>query len=122
MFLPVVRCCCFMLRQGPDFHFEISGYWRSEVEITRFNCISIQSRLLFRREAKPFKASVAQLDAPSDWRPGGRRFNRGRQHSFVKIDYEIFSTVILSLPLVQEGQLSVSGERMCTILVNRLEG
>ena len=67
--------------------------------------------------------SVAQLDAPSDWRPGGRRFNpgRGRQHSFVEIDHEIFSTAILSLPLIQEGQLSVSGERMCTILVNRLE-
>ena len=26
-----------------------------------------------------------------------------------------------SLPLIQEGQLSVSGERMCTILVNHLE-
>ena len=68
-------------------------------------------------------ASVAQLDAPSDWRPGGRGFNprRGRQHSFIEIDHEIFSTVILSLPLIQEEQLSVSGERMCTILVNRLE-
>ena len=68
-------------------------------------------------------ASVAQLDAPSDWRPGGRGFNprRGRQHSFMEIDREIFSTVILSLPLIQEGQLSVSGKRMCTILVNRLE-
>ena len=66
---------------------------------------------------------VAQLDAPSDWRPGGRGFNprRGRQQSFVKIDHEIFSTIILSLPLIQEGQLSVSGENMCTILVNRLE-
>ena len=52
-------------------------------------------------EAEP--ASVAQLDAPSDWRPGGRGFNpcRGRQH-FVEIDHEIFSTVILSLPLIQE--------------------
>ena len=42
--------------------------------------------------------SVAQLDAPSDWRSGGRGFNprRGRQHSFVEIDHEIFSTVILS--------------------------
>ena len=69
------------------------------------------------------QASVAQLDATSDWRPGGRGFNprRGRQHSFVEIDHEIFSTVILSLPLIQEGQLSVSGERMCTILINRLE-
>ena len=28
------------------------------------------------------------------------------------IDHEIFSTVILSLPLIQEGQLSVSGKRM----------
>ena len=67
-------------------------------------------------------ASVAQLDAPSDWRPGGRGFNprRGRQHPFVETDHEIFSTVILSLPLIQEGQLSVSGERMCTIPVNRL--
>ena len=43
-------------------------------------------------------ALVAQLDAPFDCRPGGRGFNprRGRQHSFVEIDYEIFSTVILS--------------------------
>ena len=46
---------------------------------------------------------------------------QGRQHSFVEIDHEIFSTVILSLPLIKEGQLSVSGKRMCTILVNRLE-
>ena len=66
---------------------------------------------------------VAQLDAPSDWRPGGLGFNprRGRQHSFVEIDHEIFSTVILSLLLIQEGQLSVSGKRMCTVLVNHLE-
>ena len=59
----------------------------------------------------------------SDWRPGGCGFDplRGRQHSFVEIDHEIFSTVILSLPLIQEGQLSVSGKRICTILVNHLE-
>ena len=68
-------------------------------------------------------ASVAQLDAPSDWRQGGVGFNpsQSRQHSFMEIDHEIFSTVILPLPLIQEGQLSVSGERKCTILVNRLE-
>ena len=45
--------------------------------------------------------------------------NLNRMHHLY--DHEIFSTVILSLPLIQEGQLSVSGERMCTILVNRLE-
>ena len=38
-----------------------------------------------------------------------------------EIDHEIFSTVILSPLLIQERQLSVSGERMYTILVNRLE-
>ena len=82
-------------------------------------------RILYIESAKTVNepASVAQLDAPSDWRPGGRGFNprRGRQHSFMEIDHEIFSTFILSLPLIQEGQLSVSGERMCTILANRLE-
>ena len=59
----------------------------------------------------------------SDWRPGGVGYDprRGRQHSFVEIDHEILSTVILSLPQIQEGQLSVSGERMCTVLVNHLE-
>ena len=63
------------------------------------------------------------VECASDWRPGGRGFNprRGRQHSFMEINHEIFSTVILSLPLIQEGQLSVSGERMCTRLVNHLE-
>ena len=44
-----------------------------------------------------------------------------RLNVFVEIDHEIFSMVILSLPLIQEGQLSVSSERMRTILVNRLE-
>ena len=87
-------------------HYSHNSFW----------CINIASSV-------PEPASVAQLDAPSDWRPGGRGFNprRGRQHSFVETDHEIFSTVILSLPLIQEGQLSVSGERICTILVNRLE-
>ena len=60
--------------------------------------------------------SVAQLAASSDWRPGGGGFNprQGWQHFLVEIDHEIFSTVILSLPLIQEGQLSVSGKRKCT--------
>ena len=50
-----------------------------------------------------------QVQLPPDW-----------QHSFMEIDHEIFSLVILSLPLIQEGPLSVSGERMSTKLVNYL--
>ena len=71
-----------------------------------------------------FLASLGgSVGCASDWRPGGRGFDprRGWQHSFVETDREIFSTVILFLPLIQEGQLSASGERMCTILVNHLE-
>ena len=51
-----------------------------------------------------------RVQPPLDW-----------QHSFLEIDHELFSTVILSLPLIHEGQLSVSDKRMCTILVNRLD-
>ena len=57
-------------------------------------------------------------------RPTGDQEGAGStpaEHSFVEIDHEIFSKVILFLPLIQEGQLSVSGERMCTILVNSSE-
>ena len=37
-----------------------------------------------------------------------------RQHFFVEFGHEIVSTAILSLPLIQEGQLSVTGDRICT--------
>ena len=67
-------------------------------------------------------ASVAKLDA----RPTGDQeivgsTPTGSATFFREIDHEIFFTVILSLPLIQAEQLSVSGKRMCTILVNRLE-
>ena len=44
-----------------------------------------------------------------------------QQHSFMEIDHEIFSMVILSLLLIQEERLSVSGKRMWTSTVNHLE-
>ena len=67
-------------------------------------------------------ASVAQLDgSPTGDQEVGVPPLPGRQHSYVEIVHEIFSTVTLSFPLIQEVQLSVSGERMCTILINRLE-
>ena len=93
-----------------------SNFWANSIELIMSGYVIMTTSWLHTL----LPASVAQLDA----RPtGGRGFDprRGRQHSFVEIDHEIFSTVILSLPLIQEGQLSVSGERMCTILVNRLE-
>ena len=51
----------------------------------------------------------------SVWYAGGCRFNpHVRQHSVLEIGSEIISTAILSFPLIQEGQLSVTGEIMCT--------
>ena len=39
-------------------------------------------------------------------------FDPGWQHSLMEFDHEIYSMVILSFLLIQEGQLSVSGERL----------
>ena len=54
----------------------------------------------------------------SDWRLGGCGVSNILSRRF---DHEIFFIVILSLTLIQEGQLSVSGKIMCTILIKRLE-
>ena len=67
---------------------------------------------------------MAQLDArPTDDQEvaGSTLAESATTYFFVGIGHEIFSTAILALPLIQQGQLSVSGERMCTILVNLLE-
>ena len=60
--------------------------------------------------------SVAQLDVHPTGDQGVVCLIPARvwQHSFIKIDHEIFSTIILSLPLIQEGQLSVSGKSVRT--------
>ena len=46
-----------------------------------------------------------------DWYFRGRGFDPPvRQHSFLKICHENISTSIISIPLIQVGQLSVTGE------------
>ena len=65
---------------------------------------------------------VAQLDArlTGNQEVGVRHLGDGNIPSW-RFDHEIFSMVILSLPLIQEWQLSLSDERLCTILLNRIE-
>ena len=62
-------------------------------------------------------ALVAQLDVrpTGNYEVAGSTPTGSATQSFMEIDHEIFSTVILSLPLIHEGQLSVSGKRMYTI-------
>ena len=54
--------------------------------------------------------SVASLNAD----PGIMSSILALPDTFVEIDREIFSTVILFLPLIQEGLLSVKSKSMCT--------
>ena len=46
--------------------------------------------------------------------PGVARSIPARSHTFPEIDYVLISPVILLLPLIQEGLLSVTSENMCT--------
>ena len=64
-------------------------------------------------------ASMAQLDAcpTGDQKAAGLTPAGSATFFCGDFDHEIVSTVILSLPLIQERQLS--GERRCIILVNR---
>ena len=61
----------------------------------------------------PVAQSVGSLTAD----PGVASSIPARSYTFVEIDPEIISTtVILLLPLIQEGLLSVTSESMCTNL------
>ena len=52
----------------------------------------------------------------SAWYADGRRFDPHVRQNILSLRFghENISTTILSLPLIQEGQLSVTGERMGT--------
>ena len=57
---------------------------------------------------------VSVVRNTSDCRSRGRKFDPGPVPYFCLIDYEIIPTVIILLPLIQEGLLSVTSESMCT--------
>ena len=55
----------------------------------------------------------SSVGCASDWYSGGRRFDPPvRQHSSMGSGHKIISTAILSLLMIQVGQLSVTGERI----------
>ena len=60
----------------------------------------------------------SKVGSLSDWRSRGHKFESQLSHiTFMEIDHEIISTVILPLELLEEGQLSV----YTLVLVNYLE-
>ena len=82
-----------------------------------FNCLGVQILWENRVCTCKIKASIGgSVGCSPSWGSGGNGLvpHWVWQDSFLEIDHEIFSVIILSLPLIQEGQLSVSGKRMCT--------
>ena len=57
---------------------------------------------------------LSAVGSKSNCRSKGCEFPPSLSHTFVDIDHEIISMVILLLPLIQEGLLSVTHESMCT--------
>ena len=74
---------------------------------------------LLHEQLSCFKISLPGVVARSDARPPGMQpvadstLTSGT-HSGEEINHEKVSTTIISLSLIQERQLSVTGERMCT--------
>ena len=78
---------------------------------TVYTCITVIVKLHFNPSA------VARSDArPPGMLADGRGFNPHVRQNILSLRFghEKNSTTILSLPLIQEGQLSVTGERMGT--------
>ena len=66
--------------------------------------------IIMFRSVKDIVQLVASLTAD----PGVASSIPAQSHTFVEIDHEIFSTIILLFPLKQEGLLSFITESMCT--------
>ena len=117
------------------FCFKISLDISCESSAKQFHQEISKMPIIFGQKKMPFSgvvhifgympattASVAQFNAhPTGDQEVAGSTPAGSAHFFVEIDHEVFSMVILSHTLIQEGQFSVPGERMCTILVKHLE-
>ena len=79
-----------------------------DYELMRFLCI-------FQFKYMQHLNSCLSITLDYAWYADGRGLgSQVRQHSFVEFGHAKISTAILSFPLIQEGQLSVTGDRMCT--------
>ena len=60
-----------------------------------------------------YSSLAGSVGCASDWRSGGCGLDPRRVGNILswRFDHEIFSTIILCLPLIREGQLLVSGKK-----------
>ena len=112
---PLLNCTLFPRNTGYKTRTELCFYV-SRVTSNYLCCHQIKSHIrLVWYETQLAKRKLSNMGRASD-SSGNRGFalRRLRKHSSMKIGHVIFSTVIFFLSLIQEGQLSVSDERMCT--------
>ena len=75
-----------------------------------YNFITVHNSLSTFRVMTPSTGPGSSVGCASAWHADNRGFDpRVWQHSFVEIGHEIISTTILSLPLIQVGQLMSKG-------------
>ena len=75
---------------------------------------------LLHEQLSCFKISLPGVVARSEARLLGMRPVADSTLTAGTLSWEEISTTIISLPLIQEGQLSVTGERMCTYDTGKL--
>ena len=107
----ISKCCQLMIL--PRVLALKSNWWLIIIKVNEYTLTILSS----------LAGLGGSVGCSSFWWSGGCGFDPHRVGNILswRFDNKIFSTVILSLLLFQEGQLSVSGKRMCTILVNCLE-
>ena len=108
---------CVGLHCTEPFSITFSSSWYDLINVER----DVRHLAIFIIYA--FAGLGGSVGCTSDWWSGGCGFDPKWVGNILswRFDHEIFSMVIFPLPLIQEGQLSISGEGMYTILVNHLE-
>ena len=100
----------FLLVPGQVKCFTIStplAYWRHYWYKKMFWILGLKF-------TKCLPVPVVQTEASLTTDPGVASLILGRSHTFMEIDHEIISTVILLLLLIQEELMSVTSKNMCT--------
>ena len=112
--LKVERKCCYFFFSITFFHFPPSSLSLSFISSTiSFLPFSGRRHKMTHKGWRVIKPQHNQSDVGT--------LEACHQGASVEYPQYLISRILDFTPLSQEGQLSVSGERMCTILVNRLE-
>ena len=96
-------------------HRKICEWWvisLTNLHLQAFTKLGCEFQIFYKGECAVLGSLVG---CAYDWYSGDCRCDPPVwQNFFIEVSHEIISTAILFLPLIQVGQLSVTGERLCT--------